>query len=396
MFGGFMKVAIVSFGHADSAISMAKSISEYIDLDLYYVFSQDRKRNNIIDFTNIEVNNGFQSDDLLSILIQKELLSYVNGAFKIKFFIFKSIKLRTFINVLLTIKFAKTLRKYDIVHINGTSGVLPWIIIMLFNRKMVFTIHDYYPHSGEGNGSFLSKLVNRKLNSFIIKSKHFAVIQNMADFTHLISIEKEARNISYIPFGQLEIYKNFQSNDLENIKISSDILFFGRISKYKGIEYLLKAFERLQISFPHFKLVIAGQGDLDFDYDFKYYEDNIVFLNRFIDNRELVNLIKNTKVVVCPYIDATQSGVAMTAFALGRPVVATNVGGFSEIINDGINGFIVEPRNSNDLYLILKKVFNDYDLLSRMTKEVESNNCLPDIFQWKNIANKYLQLYNGN
>ncbi|MFC2110887.1 glycosyltransferase family 4 protein [Bacteroidota bacterium] len=388
-----MKVAIVSFGHADSAISMAKYNSEFVDLDLYYVFSQDRKRNNIIDFTDIEVKNGLQSDALLSLLIPEEVVRYANEVFNINFFIYESVKLRSFFNMFLSINFAGILRQYNVIHFNGTSGILPWLIMLLFDKKLVFTIHDYYPHSGEGKGSFLSKFINRKLNKFKINSKHHAVIQNKFDYSYLLSKERGAKNISFIPFGQLEIYKCFQDNALIDNTSSSDILFFGRISKYKGIDYLLEAFERLWLSYPQIKLIIAGSGELDFKFDFKRYEGSVLFLNRFIDNSELVNLIQKTKVVVCPYTDATQSGVAMTAFALGKPVVASNVGGFSEIIENGVNGYLVEPRDAYHLYTTLQKIFSDNDSIIFMSNEVENNNCLPEIFQWENIAKNYLQLY---
>jgi glycosyltransferase involved in cell wall biosynthesis len=62
-----------------------------------------------------------------------------------------------------------------------------------------------------------------------------------------------------------------------------------------------------------------------------------------------VGLIKEAKLIVCPYIDATQSGVLMTAFALHKPVIASSVGAFAEHIKNDVNGLLVKPSNSNEL-----------------------------------------------
>ncbi|MEI2749884.1 MAG: glycosyltransferase [Ferruginibacter sp.] len=53
-------------------------------------------------------------------------------------------------------------------------------------------------------------------------------------------------------------------------------------------------------------------------------------------------MIENSKFIVCPYRDATQSGVLMTSYAAGKMVLATNVGSFPEYIQDGVNGLLAE------------------------------------------------------
>ena len=64
----------------------------------------------------------------------------------------------------------------------------------------------------------------------------------------------------------------------------------------------------------------------------------------------MVNLIKDCDAVICPYTDATQSGVIMTSYAFDKPVIATKVGGLPEMLNDGKTGYLIEPRNSESIY----------------------------------------------
>jgi glycosyltransferase involved in cell wall biosynthesis len=203
---------------------------------------------------------------------------------------------------------------------------------------LVFTIHDIHSHSGEKTRYNFAE----RLNRFIIKSRFPLVVQNYSDYKYLI---KKYSNISekfyFIPFGILDIYNEFKSKNTDII--SSDVLFFGRISPYKGIEYLIEAIKKLKTEGVTLNTIIAGPGYVYFQTE-DLGKFGIKLINRYIKNEELVSLIENTKVVVCPYRDATQSGVVMTAFSFNKPVVASDVGSFSEVIKDGTTGFLVPPQ----------------------------------------------------
>jgi glycosyltransferase involved in cell wall biosynthesis len=68
-------------------------------------------------------------------------------------------------------------------------------------------------------------------------------------------------------------------------------------------------------------------------------------MSGYISNARLVQLLASALVVVCPYVDATQSGVVLTAFAFEKPVVATRVGGLPEYVQDGQTGLLIPPRD---------------------------------------------------
>ena len=105
------------------------------------------------------------------------------------------------------------------------------------------------------------------------------------------------------------------------------VLFFGRISPYKGVEYLFRAMERVHKVHPNVKVIVAGSGEMYFDAsEYEKYE-YVKIVNRFIELDELADLIRGALFTVCPYTDATQSGVVYSSFALNTPVIATNVGG---------------------------------------------------------------------
>ena len=61
----------------------------------------------------------------------------------------------------------------------------------------------------------------------------------------------------------------------------------------------------------------------------------------YVSNDQTASLFERAQVAVCPYVNATQSGVVLTAFAFGCPVVATDAGGLPEYVTDGVSGSVV-------------------------------------------------------
>jgi len=128
------------------------------------------------------------------------------------------------------------------------------------------------------------------------------------------------------------------------------ILFFGRIWEYKGLEYLIRAAPLIATRIPQVKIVIAGVGD-DFD---RYRRmmvnpDQFIVHNEYVSDEKRAELFRQAKVVVLPYIEASQSGVIPIAYRFGKPVVATTVGGLPDMVDHGRTGYLVPPRNANAL-----------------------------------------------
>ena len=130
---------------------------------------------------------------------------------------------------------------------------------------------------------------------------------------------------------------------------------------------MLEAIPIILQYYPNQKFVIAGKSDgFQLDHHFlKKYEHNITLFNRYINPKEAVHLIQQSKFLICPYRDASQSGVLMTAKAIGKPVIATNVGAFPEYIEDGHNGLIAAPNKEaiadRMLYCLDQNRFKSYE-----------------------------------
>jgi glycosyltransferase involved in cell wall biosynthesis len=117
-----------------------------------------------------------------------------------------------------------------------------------------------------------------------------------------------------------------------------------------------------------------------------------MFINRYIANEELVSLLSNSITVVCPYIDATQSGVIMSAYALNKPVIATNVGGLPEMVDDGRYGFLVPPKDSQALERAIRQMIQPG--VARQMSENIANDYSAGSRAWHSIASEMQEIYN--
>jgi glycosyltransferase involved in cell wall biosynthesis len=385
-----MKLAIVSFGHADSIMHFAKTMSKLFDVDLIFVFALNKRFESVLNFEKENLHTGFLGNEQVDRILGNPMKNFISGDYKVKFYINYNLKLRSIKNVLLSRKLASFLKNYDLIHFNGIGATILLLNLFLINKKKVFTIHDVKLHSGESS--------NKKLNTaeaickWILKSKHQVILQNKTDYNEILEkYSKKKYKINFIPFKCLSIFKSFLSSNL--ITEKSDVLFFGRISQYKGLRYLVDAMEIVKKKFPDVRVLIAGAGNIEFDLKKEKVRENFIIHNRYITNEEMANFVANTKIVVCPYTDATQSGVVMTSFAFGKPVIASSVGGFLDVIEDNVTGLLVPPRDVNSLANAIISLLLNEKKIDEMSKNI-IDKCDNGHLSWNNIIKDVQLVYN--
>jgi glycosyltransferase involved in cell wall biosynthesis len=383
------KIAVVSFGMSDMVFPLLKHFSCHnrdVAVDLFLIYGQDKKKEGIVNFSALDVENGFVRQERLADVLGPEILSYTGDSFGISVFIYHNQKAKALRNFPLSYQLIRRLRAYDLIHVNGMGGAILHLLPFLKFKKWILSVHDFHPHSGEASRSAT------RLLAASVKQADRIIIQNRPDFEDINAHYPDlAGKTSFLPFGYLDIYRSFSPPKLRRER-QSDILFFGRISKYKGLEYLLDALEILERKGLRPEAVIAGGGSYDFGHERVKQLAQVTFYNRYIENSELAELICQTKVVVCPYTDATQSGVLMTAFAFGKPVIATDVGGFKDAVVNGVNGFLIPPQRADQLARALENLLTDPVKLSDIEQRIQAYE-QADQFRWENIARGLRSIY---
>lgn len=276
--------------------------------------------------------------------------------------------------------------KFDVIHLTWPANVYEFIIYML-KRKIILTVHDPFPHTGLDTRivRLRRKVAFRCVPHFIILNK--AQREKFLFFYHLPSSAVIDSRLSCYT------YLNMVEQDMTTVPEQKYILFAGKISKYKGVEYLLEAMKKVHDTFPDIKLVVAGGGKYHFDISEYAALPYIDIRNRFIPDEELVALMNKTQFMVCPYTDATQSGVIMSSFTFGTPVIATRVGGLPEMLGNGKYGMLVKEKDTDALYQGICSLLSDEEQLADYRKEIAKDYTSDGYLSWKTIAEELRESY---
>lgn len=347
-----MKVAYISTPHfADCDIPLIGELQKKIDLFYFLKVSESTKRLTLIKIESLNKRGGvypasdFPELTYLSDDIDLSKTYIVNLPGKHDWSICNLLAIFKMVCVILQLKI-------NIVHITWPPRYGEFFTYFL-RKRIVITMHDPLPHSSED--TWLNRLHRdvcfRLLNDFILLNE-----TQKEDFIKTYHMEAKRVVLSH-----LSAYTNLQNIKPQKPDVSNYVLFFGGISSHKGIEYLCEAMDKVCKKHPDVKLVVAGKGKIYFDLNQYaiYSNGHLVLLNRYLDDTELVGLIRSSLFVVCPYVDATQSGVIMSAFALNKPVIATNVGALPSMVKNGLYGTIVPPRDVTSLATAINTLIED-------------------------------------
>jgi glycosyltransferase involved in cell wall biosynthesis len=165
------------------------------------------------------------------------------------------------------------------------------------------------------------------------------------------------------------IWQQFYTIDLRHYPFSEVFedyfVYYGRLSGEKGILTLLRAMQEVNKS----KLLIIGDGpqraELE-NFATAHKLSNVVFTGSK-SGKELTQLVSRAKFVVVPSEWYDNSPLVIyESFAMGRPVIATNLGGMPELIEDGVNGRLFAPKDADGLSRIINEMLNDEKVLRQM------------------------------
>lgn len=296
-------------------------------------------------------------------------------------------------NILIKFKLIDQIRKInpDVIVMTSQPDMFD-CLIYIFRNKLVLTVHDPFPHTGENSRrrAFFRSLAFKTIPKFVLlngKQK-----DKFQKYWRLVDKQISVNRIGVYECTNLFLQKN--TNKLGG-KYSQNVLFFGRISPYKGIEYLLEAMKMVHKELPEVTVTIAGSGKMYFNIAPYVNLSYVDIRNRFIEMTEMVELLNRCSVVVCPYTDATQSGVVLTSYAMEKPIIATNVGAMSEYIESGKTGCLVPPRDAASLARTLIKVLSDTALLRNMSDNIKARN-MSSSEGWAGIAKRYIDFFQNN
>ncbi|GAC1647999.1 MAG: hypothetical protein NVS4B8_20890 [Herpetosiphon sp.] len=377
--------------YLDTALPFIDVLSRQVELHVLIEVAPETRKTGLFDVSRLQLENGLvPAAPILAAAFPESIHHYWSACASVNLVVHTRSK--TFHPATWTV--SQRARRHirhlepDIIHFDDASLRLAIGTASTGPAPTVMSIHDTEAHSGEH--SWRNTLRERLLFPHV---RHFIVRNHQSAAPFAQKYHLPAGSVDVVRFGTLEIFRSWITP--QDPQDTQTILFFGRLSPYKGLDTLYQAAELVAQHVPAVHFVVAGRPNVGYTpppLPSLHNECTVDLLDRYISNSELADLFQRATLVVCPYIDATQSGVVLTAYAFRKPVVATRVGGLPEYIDDGSTGLLVPPSDPPALAAAITRLLQDRKLLSAMNHNIEQQ--AGSSLSWERVAGETMQVYN--
>ncbi len=293
---------------------------------------------------------------------------------------------------------AQLLQPGAVYHSNGEES--SYIGKLKLQNTFPFVLTPRYPHIPEKVGRIKpttkNSLLNPSLSKYILLGKSLTDCDIYCPTSKFaVSLYRDVYAIDDTPFdivpnGIPDEFINLEANRIPPSK--NRIIFFGRLSKEKGVETLLDAASLIPDSID--ELVFIGRGELAAKIDAAYQDGPLAGKIKRLDwlsISQLITEIQSSTLAVLPSFEESFGNAIVEAMACGVPVISTNAGSIPEIVDTGRNGILVNPGDHEALSDQIKLLIQDPEKRALLAKNGRQK--VIDNFSWKATAEKYAQIY---
>ncbi|WP_181391670.1 glycosyltransferase [Methanospirillum lacunae] len=299
------------------------------------------------------------------------------------------------------LKMVKSLFKYKSVDIiifsSGIPFILPLIIQSRILRKKVIVM--------AGGSIFYSSLMDIKKNLFYLKIlRFFELLCYYSVTTIAVESEKSERNLNLYKFkNKVKIFGSFVYIDTD--KFSPSIAyenrkfivgFIGGFFNNKGILNFVRSIDYLSSSSNNISYLIIGDGPIKESVKATINSQNSfnrIHLISWVSHNDIPSFLNEMRLLVVPSYSEGIPAIILEAMSCGTPVLSTSVGGISDIIKDGKNGFILESNTPECIAKKIEIAMNYYNIqkISKNARDVIKKE-----YSYKEIIQRYDIIINKN
>ncbi len=272
-------------------------------------------------------------------------------------------------------------------------------------KKIVFTAHNVNAAKRDGNESVLNRLSLKAQYRLV---DHIFVHTDKMKYELLNGFGVSEETVSVIPFGinnsvpDTELSPTGAKQKLGISRAEKTILFFGHIRPYKGLDYLVAAFQQIALREQSYRLIIAGEPKKESVQSWREIQqtiergrigEQVIQQIRFISDEETEMFFKAADVLVLPYTEVFQSGVLFLAYNFGLPVIATDVGSLRDDIVEGETGYICRPSDAADLARAIETYFESELFKTLDDRRAEIKDFARRRNSWDVVSDKTCNVY---
>ena len=282
-------------------------------------------------------------------------------------------------------------QRIDVVH---THDSIAFLASHIFGRLTgvpnIFTFHaSIFSEGREADYSWVTTQVFKFANRFTARraDKLVCVSREMIDCARFAGASEDKLILFHNPID-LSLFKN-----TDRRKNGNNFLYVGGLRPVKGLEYLIRAVPYVLERIPKTKFILVGDGSIRSEIEQLIEKLGIsesVQLAGYVPRKDLLSYYQKADVFVMPSLNEPQGIVALEAMACGLPVVACNVGGIPEMVQDSENGLLVTPGNVSALSDAIITLLTNKQLIRNYSKNARQT---AENFSWENNIEKMIELY---
>jgi len=307
------------------------------------------------------------------------------------------------------VRYAAT-AKPRIFHIlwNNKFELFDRTLLMLYYRllgkRIVFTVHNVNADRRDSRDT--------RINRFTLRiqyrlAHHIFVHTEKMKLELIDEFGVQPPRVTVIPFGINNAVPNTSLTPTDakrRLGLHDDdkaILFFGRITPYKGLEYLITAFRQVLARQKDYRLIVAGRPDRCEEYWRSIRQGisedarigHILLKAEFIPDDETEVYFKAADVLVLPYREIYQSGVLFLGHSFGLPVLAADVGSLKDEIVEGKTGFAFRPEDPVDLARAIEQYFASDLYMDLNNRRREIRDYATERHSWDVVGQMTMSVY---
>lgn len=251
-----------------------------------------------------------------------------------------------------------------------------WTLLWSADRPAVSVVHNPVPHERMPLSQALLRAVMRRTNGAVVHAESAAVELRVVTDVGRVEVTPHPPNLA------IEATPLRYSSPLR-------VLFLGFVRLYKGVDLAIDAIDELCSRGVDVRLTVAGDfwedpDSIQQDLVTRRLSDRVALRVGYVPDEEIGPILAEHQVVLAPYRSATVSGVVPLAFAAGRPVVVTPVGGLPEAVTNGENGIVADAVDARALADAVVAAANDLERLG--------DGAAKSATHWEDVADALLRV----